>query len=103
MEVDPNPDGSMKQLRASVETRDAEGSSSETVVYYNGPLSSGLGSDLMLLVRPHSVPTLRLARGEDRSATRGSSFSICTRRCKPVRAPSPSCACSTPTELTPKC
>jgi hypothetical protein len=66
LEVESNPDGSMKQLRASVETRDAEGSSSETVVYYNGPLSRGLGSDLMLLVRPHNVPTLRLARGEDR-------------------------------------
>ena len=66
LEVEPNPDGSMKQLRASVETRDADGSSSETVVYYNGPLSRGLGSELMLLVRPHSVPTLRLARGEDR-------------------------------------
>jgi hypothetical protein len=66
LEVDPHPDGSMKQVRASVETRDAGGSSSETVVYYNGPLSRGLGSELMLLVRPHSVPTLRLARGEDR-------------------------------------
>ncbi len=65
LEVDPNPDGSMKQLRARVETRDAGGSSAETVVFYNGPLSRGLGSELMLLVRPHSVPTLRLARGED--------------------------------------
>jgi hypothetical protein len=66
LEVEPNPDGSMKQVRASVETRDAGGPSSETVVYYNGPLSRGLGSDLMLLIRPHSVPTLQLARGEDR-------------------------------------
>jgi hypothetical protein len=66
LEVESNPDGSMKQVRASVETRDAEGSSSETVVYYNGPLSRGLGSELMLLIRPHSVPTLRLARGENR-------------------------------------
>jgi len=66
LEVDPNPDGSMKQLRASVETRDADGLASEAVVYYNGPLSRGFGSDLMLLVRPQSVPALRLARGEDR-------------------------------------
>jgi hypothetical protein len=66
LEVEPNPDGSMKQVRASVETRGAGGSSSETVVYYNGPLSRGLGSDLMLMIRPHSVPTLQLARGEDR-------------------------------------
>jgi hypothetical protein len=66
LEVEPNPDGSMKQVRASVETRDAEGSASEAVVYYNGPLSRGLGSELMLLVRPHSVPTLQLVRGEDR-------------------------------------
>jgi len=66
LEVEPNPDGSMKQVRASVEMRDAGGPSSATIVYYNGPLSRGLGSDLMLLVRPHSVPALRLARGEDR-------------------------------------
>jgi hypothetical protein len=66
LEVEPNPDGSMKQVRARVETRDAEGRSSETVVHYNGPLSRGLGSDLMLLVQPQSVPTLRLSRGGDR-------------------------------------
>jgi hypothetical protein len=66
LEVELNPDGSMKQVRASVETRDPDGSSSETAVYYNGPLSRGLGSDLMLLIRPHSVPTLQFARGEDR-------------------------------------
>jgi hypothetical protein len=66
LEVEPNPDGSMKQVRASVEIRDAQGTASETVVYYNGPLSRGLGGELLLLVRPHSVPTLRLARGEDR-------------------------------------
>jgi len=61
-----NPDGSMKQVRASVETRDAKGSVSETVVHYNGPMSRGLGSELMLLVRPQRVPALRLARGADR-------------------------------------
>jgi hypothetical protein len=66
LEVEPNPDGSMKQLLASVETRNAEGSSSETMVHYNGPLSWGLGSELMLLIRPQAVPTLRFARGEDR-------------------------------------
>jgi len=66
LDVDPNPDGSMKQLRASVETRDVGGSSEETVVHYNGPLSRGLGGELMLLVRPQNVPTLRLARGEER-------------------------------------
>ncbi|MBW2542571.1 MAG: hypothetical protein JRF15_10815 [Deltaproteobacteria bacterium] len=68
LKVDSNPDDSMKQLRASVETRDADGSSAQAEVYYNGPLSRGLGSELMLLVRPQSVPTLRLARGEDRCA-----------------------------------
>jgi len=66
LNVDPNPDGSVKQVRANVEIRDAEGSSSETVVYHNGPLPRGLGSELMLLVRPQSVPALRLARGADR-------------------------------------
>jgi hypothetical protein len=68
LKFEPNPDGSMKQVRANVETRDAQGSSSETVVHYNGPLSWGLGSELMLLVRPHSVPMLPLVRGEDRCA-----------------------------------
>jgi hypothetical protein len=68
LEVDSNPDGSMKQLHASVETRDAGGSPTEAVVNFNGPLSRGLGSELMLLLRPQSVPALQLARGEDRCA-----------------------------------
>jgi hypothetical protein len=66
LEIERNPDGIVKQVRANVETRAAGGSASEAVVNYNGPLSRGWGSDLMLLVRPHSVPTLRLARGGDR-------------------------------------
>jgi hypothetical protein len=65
LKVEPNPDGSVKQVRASVQLRDADGSSHEKVVEYNGPLSWGLGGELMLLIRPLSVPTLRLARGAD--------------------------------------
>jgi len=61
--VEPNPDGSIKQVRASVQTRDGRGALEQKVVDYNGPLSWGLGSELMLLVRLQSVPTLRLARG----------------------------------------
>ncbi len=66
LDVEPNRDGSLKQLRAHVETRSADTPVSETAVYYNGPLSRGLGSELMLLIRAHNVPTLRLARGDQR-------------------------------------
>ena len=37
--------------------------SSAAVVHYNGPLSRGLGSDLLLLIRPEAVPAVRLVRG----------------------------------------
>jgi len=69
MDVERHADGSTKQIRANVEIRSAGGSDdtiSTEVVRYNGPLSSGLGSDLLLLIRPEAVPALRLARGSDR-------------------------------------
>jgi len=78
IDVEPHPDGSMKQLRANVEIRNIDATTDErgnantnantntktAVIHYNGPLSSGLGSELLLLIRPQSVPTVRLARGE---------------------------------------
>lgn len=61
------PDGSLEQVWATVELRGSEGELSESVVSYNGPLSTGLGSDLLLLVRPGSVAAAaRLARGSAR-------------------------------------
>lgn len=66
MDVEPHPDGAMKQIRANVEIRDDAGGTTTARVRYNGPLSRGLGSDLLLLIRPHRVPAVRLARGEDR-------------------------------------
>ncbi|MDH3520056.1 MAG: hypothetical protein OEM49_06315 [Myxococcales bacterium] len=66
LDVETHADGSMKQVRASVETRGADGTVSASVVRYNGPLSWALGSELLLLVRPHAVPVVRLARGDAR-------------------------------------
>jgi len=63
LEIDRHPNGSTKQVRASLEIRDAEGAVSPAVIRYNGPLSRGLGSDLLLLVRPETVPSVRLVRG----------------------------------------
>ena len=67
LEVEPLPDGGIKQLRARVELRDPEGGISEATVRYNQPISSGLGSNLLLLARPTRLPaTARLSRGEAR-------------------------------------
>jgi hypothetical protein len=63
LDVERHPDGSTKQVRASVEVRDSEGTVSPAVVHYNGPLSRGLGRDLLLLIRPEAVPAVRLVRG----------------------------------------
>jgi hypothetical protein len=43
----------------------ATGTTTTETVHYNGPLSRGLGSDLLLLIRPQSVPAVQLARGEE--------------------------------------
>jgi hypothetical protein len=63
LDVERHPNGSTKQIRASVEVRDSEGTVSPAVVHYNGPLSRGLGRDLLLLIRPEAVPAVRLVRG----------------------------------------
>ncbi len=64
--VEPLPDGRMKQVWATVETRDREGTLTTSTVSYNGPLSSGLGSDLFLLIRPEAVNVVELQRYETR-------------------------------------
>jgi hypothetical protein len=64
LDVEPLPDGGTKQIRATLEVRAPGGDVSESIVRYNGPLSSGLGSDLLLLARTASVPgAARLSRG----------------------------------------
>ena len=67
LDLGTQPDGSLEQVWATLELRGPDGALSESVVSYNGPLSTGLGSDLLLLVRPGSVPAAaRLARGSAR-------------------------------------
>jgi hypothetical protein len=67
LDVEPLPDGSVKQIWASLEVRDRGGAISESVVSYNGPLSSGLGSELFLLSQTGAVPgAATLARGRER-------------------------------------
>lgn len=56
LEIDHLPDGGIKQVRALLEVRSPGGAVSESIVSYNGPLSSGLGSKLFLLARPSFVP-----------------------------------------------
>jgi hypothetical protein len=63
LDVETHADGTAKQIRATLEIRSPDGAVSAEIVRYNGPLSRGLGSDLMLLLRSHSVPAARLARG----------------------------------------
>jgi hypothetical protein len=60
LKVERLPDGGVKQVWATVETRDAEGKLATSTVSYNGPLSSGLGSDLFLLTRPGAVSVVEL-------------------------------------------
>jgi hypothetical protein len=66
LDVERHPDGSVKQLRAGVEVRGADGDVATEEVSYNGPISRRLGSDLLLPIRPQGVPVLELARGNDR-------------------------------------
>jgi hypothetical protein len=66
LDVDRHPDGSAKQVRASVEIRTSEGATSSAIVAYNGPLSRGLGSDLLILIRPEAISAVQLVRGAER-------------------------------------
>jgi hypothetical protein len=63
LDVDHLPGGAVKQVYATIELRNAEGEISESTLSYNSPFSTGLGSDLLLLLRPASVPAAaRLVR-----------------------------------------
>lgn len=67
MDIGRLPDGGVKQVWATIEVRSAGGNVSESIISYNKPLSSGLGTDLLLLVRPSAVPgAAQLVRGRDR-------------------------------------
>jgi hypothetical protein len=66
LDVPRLPDGGIEQVEASVELRDGAGKRSTATVSYNGPLSSGLGSELFLLARPGSVALAALRLGDDR-------------------------------------
>ena len=65
LEIPRLPDGGVEQMWATVEVRDSAGAVSQEIVSYNGPLSSGLGSDLYILARATSTGVVQLAR-EDR-------------------------------------
>lgn len=66
LEIPTWPDGRPRQARATVELREA-GTTHTEVLSYNGPLSSGLGTDLWLLTRYGEVPRgVRLAAGDAR-------------------------------------
>jgi hypothetical protein len=65
LDVDTHADGTAKQIHASVEIRGPDAAIAVKRVRYNGPLSRGLGSDLLLLIRPHAVPAARLVRGAE--------------------------------------
>lgn len=63
-----HPDGSQKQVRATLDLRGPEGRVEQSVVHYNGPLSAGLGTDLFLLLRAGELPVANLVRGEAQCA-----------------------------------
>ncbi|HEY5656595.1 MAG TPA: hypothetical protein VIY27_02290, partial [Myxococcota bacterium] len=65
LDVETHADGTTKQIRAAVELRAPDGAVSLERVRYNGPLSGGLGRDLLLLMRPQAVAAARLVRGAD--------------------------------------
>lgn len=59
--VERLPNGMPREVRAEVELRGAGGQLERTVVGYNQPISSGLGSQLHLLSDMGQVPVARLA------------------------------------------
>ncbi len=67
VEVEPLPDGGIKQVHATVEVRDGRGEVCEAMVRFNEPLSTGLGGDLLILARPGAVlGAAHLVRGAAR-------------------------------------
>lgn len=61
--AESHPDGSPKQVWVTLDVREADGRVAPAVVSYNGPLSSGFGSDLFLLLRAGEVTAARLRHG----------------------------------------
>ncbi len=68
LDVRPHPDGSTKQMWATLDLRGPEGRVEQAVVRYNGPLSTGFGSDLFLLLRAGEVTVANLVRGDAQCA-----------------------------------
>lgn len=62
--TDAHPDGSPKQNWITLDVREADGRVAPAVVHYNGPLSSGFGSDLFLLLRAAEVTVAQIERGD---------------------------------------
>jgi hypothetical protein len=54
--TDPHPDGSPRQVTATLEVRSPGGDVQTVSVAYNRPLTSGLGRDLLLMVRALQMP-----------------------------------------------
>jgi len=65
LETDSLPNGMLKAVRATVELQTPDGSVKRSVLGYNQPLSSGFGSDLVLLQQPLSLPAALIVSGED--------------------------------------
>ncbi len=61
LDIERLPNGDIKQVWASVEVRGDDGTISSELVSYNGPLSSGLGSDLFLLARVTAIGIVKLS------------------------------------------
>jgi hypothetical protein len=57
LQIATHPDGRVKQAYATLVVREEDGSEREELVTYNGPLSSGFGTDLLLLVRQGQRPS----------------------------------------------
>jgi hypothetical protein len=63
LEVSRHPDGSTRQVWAKLDVRSKKGQLESSFVHYNGPLSTGFGSELFLLTRSGRLPVAKLARG----------------------------------------
>jgi hypothetical protein len=64
LDLRQHADGSMRQASATLDVRQPDHPPERAVVSYNGPLSTGFGTDLFLLTRPTALPAARLVRGD---------------------------------------
>lgn len=66
-DMERSPDGTPKTMRASLEVRGPGGEIQAAVIGFNEPLSTGLGSKLLLFQRPVSLPAAAvIAAGGER-------------------------------------